>query len=185
MFEIISNFWEKYGFDILVVISVVFLIVYALTRIGKPGTFDKRVRMPDPMYTSSYGSPREYLPKPKESKGETICRSYFERTFGKRFAKARPDFLNNPVTGGDYNLELDGYNSEMKLAFEYQGQQHYKYIPYFHKNKEAFQNQKYRDYMKRNMCKDNGITLIEVPYDVKHHEIENYIGKELVKFGFL
>ena len=73
----------------------------------------------------------------------------------------------------------------MKLAFEYQGQQHYKYIPYFHKNKEAFQNQKYRDYMKRNMCKDNGITLIEVPYDVKHHEIENYIGKELVKFGFL
>jgi len=178
MFELISNFWDRYGFDILLIISVLFLIIYTFTRIGKKGTYDTSVNIPK-MYLQE---PRRKL---KESKGETICRNYLEKTFGKPFSKARPQFLNNPVTGGTYNLELDGYNSELALAFEYQGQQHYKYVPYFHRNKEAFQNQQYRDYMKRVMCRDNGIKLIEVPYDVKHTDIEQYMKKELVKFGFI
>lgn len=73
----------------------------------------------------------------------------------------------------------------MRLAIEYNGVQHYKYSPYFHRNKESFHNQKYRDYMKKVMCKDNGITLIEVPYTIKPDDIESYLEKELVKFGFL
>lgn len=180
MFETISSFWENHGFDILLILSILFLIIYAFTRIGKKGSFDRTVNVP-----SKWDIQPTTRQKPKESKGESICRNYFERTFGREFAKARPRFLNNPVTGGEYNLELDGYNAELKLAFEYQGQQHYKYVPYFHRNKEAFYNQKYRDYMKRNMCKENGITLIEVPYSVSHDQIEGYVNKELVKFGFL
>jgi hypothetical protein len=180
MFEAIANFWDQHGFDILLILSVVFLIIYTLTRIGKKGTYDTSVNI-----SSSNAYIQEPRRRPKESKGETICRNYLEKTFGKAFAKSRPRFLNNPVTGGEFNLELDGYNSELGLAFEYQGQQHYKYVPYFHKNKEAFYNQKYRDYMKRVMCKDNGIKLIEVPYDVKHCDIEEYMKKELVKLGFM
>ena len=62
---------------------------------------------------------------------------------------------------------------------EYNGVQHYKYVPYFHKNNEAFLNQKYRDDMKRRMCKDQNIILIEVPYTVKLENIERFIKDEL------
>ena len=96
-----------------------------------------------------------------------------ENAFDRSFGKARPNFLNNPVTGGNFNLELDCYNPELKLAVEYNGVQHYKYTPHFHKNNEAFLNQKYRDELKRRMCKDNMITLIEVPYTIMVENIKD------------
>ena len=60
--------------------------------------------------------------------------------------------------------------------------QHYEYVPYFHKNKEAFYNQKYRDELKKRMCKDNGIVLIEVPYTVKEQDIEDFLTKQIRKY---
>ena len=47
------------------------------------------------------------------------------------------------------------------------------------KNKEAFYNQKYRDELKRRMCKDNGVYLIQVPDTVKIENIENFIKDKL------
>ena len=72
---------------------------------------------------------------------------------------------------------MDCYNSDIGLAVEYNGEQHYKYIPFFHQNKEAFKNQLYRDELKRRMCKDAGVTLIEVPYTIPVDEIESYLKK--------
>ena len=89
------------------------------------------------------------------------------------FYKIRPNFLKNDVTG--YNLEIDLYNDEMKLAIEVQGNQHYKFTPFFHRNKDAFLNQKYRDAMKKEKCKNNGITLIEVPYSVGEKKLKSYL----------
>ena len=120
-----------------------------------------------------------------DSKGEIRCREVLEKIFSRRFDKSRPNFLNNPVTGGNFNLELDCFNKELGLAVEYNGQQHYKYVPYFHKNKEAFYNQKYRDELKRRMCKDNNIVLIEVPYNIKLDNIEDFLIKELINNGYL
>jgi hypothetical protein len=114
-----------------------------------------------------------------DSKGEIECRRVLEKIFNKPFNKARPNFLNNPVTGGNFNLELDCYNEDLQIAVEYNGLQHYKYVPYFHKNNEAFLNQKYRDDMKRRICKDENIILIEVPYTVKVENIERFIKDEL------
>jgi hypothetical protein len=121
---------------------------------------------------------------PRESKGEAECRMVLQQLFNKPFSKSRPSFLNNPVTGGMYNLELDCYDEELGLAVEYNGVQHYEYSPYFHKNKEAFYNQKYRDDMKRRLCKDNNITLIEVPYNIKTENIRQYIINEIRKKGY-
>jgi hypothetical protein len=83
----------------------------------------------------------------------------------------------NEVSG--HQLELDCYNDELKIAVEYNGKQHYEFIPYFHSNKEAFQNMKYRDYMKQKLCSENGVKLIIVPYSVKHQEISDYIEKRI------
>ena len=118
----------------------------------------------------------------KESKGERASKAAAERIFGKPFIKVRPDFLRNVVT--NHNLELDVYNEELKLAIEYSGRQHYEFVPFFHKNYEAFLNQKYRDEMKKNKCKEQGIQLIEIPYTVKLEDIESFIRIESKKLGY-
>lgn len=112
-----------------------------------------------------------------ESKGETECRRVVEAFTGKLFPKTRPPFLNNIVSG--QNLELDCYNEELKIAVEYNGKQHYEFIPHFHINREAFYNVKYRDEMKKRLCEENNVKLIIVPYSIKHEDIETFIKDQL------
>lgn len=60
--------------------------------------------------------------------------------------------------------EFDGYNEEHKLAFEYQGYQHYTYPNHWHKTTEEFIAQKERDKNKKLFCNTMGITLLVIPY---------------------
>jgi len=50
---------------------------------------------------------------------------------------------------------------------------------------DAFRNQQYRDYMKKQKCKENKVDLIEVPHTVAFEDMENYIIKELEKAGLV
>ena len=96
-------------------------------------------------------------------KTEEKVRSIMEKMFGEPFESYRPDFLKSPKTGR--NLELDGYNHRLKLAFERQGEQHYEYIEgkSLFKSEEEWKNQIKRDRYKRKVCKLVGITLIIIP----------------------
>ncbi len=114
---------------------------------------------------------------PRDSKGEKECRRVLEKIFRKPFPNQRPDFMKNEITGS--NLELDCFNKHLKIACEYHGRQHYEYTPIFHKDKQHFYNQQYRDKETRQKCMQNGIFLIEVPYKVKHAQIENFIYKKV------
>lgn len=174
----ILNFIQKHPFEATLIGCVAVILILALFRIGKKGTWDKDVF--DMRFSNSSSPPVQA--QRKESAGEARCRAFLEQYFVRRFPSTRPDFLNNPVTGSKHNLELDCYNSEMALAVEYNGRQHYEYTPFFHKNKEAFYNQKYRDDMKRRMCQQAGITLIEVPYNATN--IEQFLESELRKLGY-
>ena len=81
--------------------------------------------------------------------------------------------MRNSVTGE--NLELDMYNERLRLAVEYNGKQHYEYIPFLHNNSmDNFRTQQYRDH----------IHLIEVPYTVNNEDIERYIRDECRKIGY-
>lgn len=59
------------------------------------------------------------------------------------------------------SMELDIYIPSMKLAFEYQGGQHYLQTTM---TSSALATQQKKDEEKRQMCKQLGITLIEIPY---------------------
>lgn len=180
MFESFKKLWNEHGFEIMLVLCLVFIGIFALTRIGKKGTWATSY-----YYNTNPNSPSQGARGPKkESSGERECRRVLQKIFNKPFRNCRPDFLSNPVTGG-YNLELDCYEESLKLAVEYNGAQHYKYIPYFHKNKEAFLNQKYRDDMKRRICRDNRINLIEVPNTVNVRDIEGFLRKQLQLIGYI
>ena len=170
------DFLKDYSFELIFGICVIFLILFSMYRKynGEKGSWSTNY-----FYDSSFNSKKNNSFSRPDSKGEIECRRVLEKIFNKPFNKARPNFLNNPVTGGNFNLELDCYNEELQIAVEYNGVQHYKYVPYFHKNNEAFLNQKYRDDMKRRMCNDQNIILIEVPYTVKLENIERFIKDEL------
>lgn len=112
----------------------------------------------------------------RESKGERECREIIENLTGKKFPTKRPKFLTNPETG--YSLELDGYCKEINLAFEYDGEQHFKPIEWMGGEEKFKQTQKL-DKLKNDLCKSSKITLIRIPFTIKN--IENYIKRKLVE----
>jgi hypothetical protein len=186
MFLKLLNLWSSYKFEFIVVSCIIFIIIMAIYYFitGKRGTWKPF------NYNIFFDKSKKYDLQPKgnhqsrDSKGEIECRRVLEKIFNRPFNKSRPNFLRNNVTGGMFNLELDCFNENLRLAVEYNGRQHYDYIPYFHKSKEAFHNQKYRDFMKQTLCRDNRITLIEVPYSVDISNIESYLIKELRRKGY-
>jgi hypothetical protein len=96
----------------------------------------------------------------------------------------RPHFLINPIT--QEALELDCYNEELRLAVEYNGKQHYEFNKMMHQNsRHCFQNQKYRDHIKKELCDKHGITLITVPYSIHENKIGDFLYEELKKRGFI
>lgn len=182
------SLWKCNGFEILLCGCILFMVFFGIYNkfTDTQGTWKTRKDYFDELKFKLTQQPmRKSTGPPKESKGEKECRRVLEYLFKKPFKSVRPDFLRNPVTGGNFNLELDCYNEELNLAVEYNGVQHYKYVPYMHKNKEAFLNQKYRDDMKRRMCKDAGIILVEVPYTIEPHNIKKYLETELRKYKLL
>ena len=180
-----KKIWNKNGWTILLIFIV---IIFVLSYILQPDLsnccnfnylFKKHKLSKTSLYQTSliYDENSENM-----SKGEYACKVALEKIFRRPFYKIRPEFMKNNVTGK--NLELDLYNPELKLCIEMNGKQHYHYTPFFHKNNEAFLNQKYRDEIKKFKCRDNGINLIEVPYTVKTEEIENYLIGELRKLNY-
>ena len=107
---------------------------------------------------------------------ETICRQYFEALFGTAFPKIRPGWLINQ--NGNC-LELDGFSSELKIAFEYNGIQHYEEVKRFTRvnqtSSESLRKRISTDRIKRKTCEKNGIQLIEIPYTVSHAQMGKYI----------
>jgi hypothetical protein len=118
-----------------------------------------------------------WCPQCSAGKSEQLCREIFEKYLLEKFPNVRPKWL-----GG---LELDGYNKELKIAFEYNGKQHYKYIPYFHRNgKKDFKSQQERDKRKIQLCVEHGVKLISIPYKFNCQnpdELESFIYRELWK----
>ncbi|MGG4495633.1 hypothetical protein [Brevibacillus reuszeri] len=103
---------------------------------------------------------------------EERCRFIFEKLTGKHFGSNR-----GVITG----FELDGYNKELKLAFEHHGKQHFDYDPFFHQNNKGLEGIINRDNTKIQKCKEEGIRLIIIPYTVSMDDktLIEYIVEQL------
>lgn len=78
--------------------------------------------------------------------------------------------LEEPLIPGSDRLYLDFYIPNLELAVEVHGEQHYEFIPFFHKTKANFARAKVRDDKKKNWCELNDITLIVLPYSETEDE---------------
>lgn len=191
MWSQVTSYWQDYGLEALAGLSVVLILVMYLYNLytDAEGSYNK-IRA-SPSSSSSSGNPDSTpdLTTPfqphtaNDSRLELQSKFILEEVFQRPFYKIRPNFLRNEVTG--FNLEIDLYNDDLKLAVEVQGDQHYKYNKFFHRNKEHFLNQRYRDEMKKMKCKQQGICLIEVPYRIGEKKLRSYLLEQLRLEGFL
>lgn len=96
-----------------------------------------------------------------------------EAMFGKPFKKCRPEWLINPTTGR--RLELDLFNEEIGIAFEYDGAQHHHYVPHYHASRDHFEYRQLLDKLKDRICKARGVVLVRIPHTVTEVDMSAYI----------
>lgn len=104
---------------------------------------------------------------------ETLLFNYIDVMFSNYSVEreASPDWLGNQ--------RLDIYIPELKLAIEYQGQQHFKAVGLFG-GKEGLAKTKRRDKDKFIKCKNNGINLVYFTY--KDNLSEKLVNSRLKKY---
>jgi hypothetical protein len=144
---------------------------------------------------------------PKCAKGlyEQICRWYLERILSYTFklkvicpqtrlnevishydkSKYNKDELNdieNLIKFGhlDCYYEIFINRKCKKLALEYQGGQHEKKVSKFHNTEEDLKHQKLLDKLKRELCIENNIILLEFPYFIDKYMNNNEVTQEFL-----
>ena len=79
-----------------------------------------------------------------------------------------------------FNLfyRMDIVVPEHKLCIEYDGEQHFRFIKFFHKTKKNFEKRKKQDKIKSKIMKDHGWKVIRFNYN----QDEDYIERKLIKW---
>ncbi len=111
---------------------------------------------------------------------ERICRTIFEQIFGCQFLSAWPEWLKN---NRGNRMQLDGYCEKLKIAFEFQGPQHYKKNSLFTPSAEALKQRLTDDKLKEKLCLDKDIILVKINWVPKRQIQLSHIIKACKKFG--
>lgn len=112
---------------------------------------------------------------------ERICKDILEQMFGKPFLKVKPVWLLNDR---GKRMELDGYCEELKIAFEYHGIQHYRYIDHFHRQSKSLAQRKLDDARKEFLCRERGVRLLVIPHTVAVTNIPRLVADFAKENGF-
>ena len=117
-----------------------------------------------------------WCPRCSTLRSEKLACDILEDETNYKWIKIRPDWLEK--------LELDGFCRELNLAFEYQGIQHYKYQPFFHRNGiEDFHIQQEHDERKLRLSLERGVKIIFIPYHFNYRnpdEMKIYLKDQLL-----
>jgi hypothetical protein len=116
-------------------------------------------------------------------RSEEYARKIFEELTGLKWPSIRPNWLKN-ITG--HNLEFDGWCEKLNLGFDYQGIQHYEFVPYFHKTLENFHKQQERDRLKFELSIKINKPYIQIPYTYSYQnlvEMRTFIINQLSSHG--
>lgn len=117
---------------------------------------------------------------PNKMISEFIARELLEKLTRHKFKKKQLEWARG---NGKMPLELDGYNQMLRMAFEYQGQQHYKPIDFGNGREKAIEKlrrQQLNDNRKRFLCKYHGVFLIVIPCWIK--DLKTFLLDKLRKY---
>jgi len=121
-----------------------------------------------------------WCPECADNLSERICRQYFEQIFNEKFPTRKPRWLKNSRGS---RMELDGFCKKLDLAFEYNGEQHYKLKEHFHKSESDLSQRMQDDALKMELCSKHDVKLIEVPYTVTTRKMKYFILSECKRLG--
>lgn len=106
----------------------------------------------------------KWSPFESANTSEEKCRQCFQFIFNKKFINTW-DILKRK---GKRYLQLDGYNQELNLAFEYQGEQHYNAnavrCKKLEQKQKIFLKIQENDKIKEKLCKEKNIFLVKIKY---------------------
>lgn len=105
------------------------------------------------------------------SKGEEIIKNYLisqSIDFSSQFSISVPKYIRKSQL-----IRVDFYfqNNNKAYIIEYNGLQHYQYIPHFHKNVKTFRRQMLRDRWLELYCLKHDIQLIIIDYKCSYKNI--------------
>lgn len=121
--------------------------------------------------------------------GENRVRLMFETYYGAKFTNCRPewnlssDSIHPHISEAERlmlkvkpkkvnKIELDGFNEELKIAFEYQGSHHYDLLRYGDNisRLKRYNRTSHNDMTKIENCKKQGVTLYVIPEVAREHQ---------------
>ena len=165
----IMNSVRKYNLEILIIVSIVFIILFGLYC-----RFSKK----NGNWSSEYFYPNKRIQQYQENRDDSYptgiseSKNFLEYIFNKPFDKMR------------YNqLDLDLFNRDLNLACEYNSIEHYEVTR--ENDIDDLKTQIKEDQLKIDMCRKLGINLIVVPYYIPKNEISGFIYDELVKLKYV
>lgn len=122
---------------------------------------------------------KQWCTKCSPWRSEELTRQIFQAIFKVKFTKTT---LGKLGIEGSGKLELDGYNPDLHLAFEYQGRQHYEVVF----TRQDLKQIQFNDKKKAELCKKNSINLIVVPHFPRNKKVDywKHIEKILEGYGF-
>lgn len=114
------------------------------------------------------------------------CAKNDSRSRGERYVEKA--LCNLGITNFEYavvlpnKLHLDFYLPDYRIAIEYDGQQHYEYVPHFHNHDiNNFYRRLERDREKDQYCSDHNIKLIRIKYTADTlEEVTNILKSKLI-----
>lgn len=142
----------------------------------------KKVEIICPKHGSFFQTPKEHLrgqgcPYCTESSGERKIAEWLKSHSIEFISQYHIKPQQKCLFGRNY-FRVDFYIPHKKIIIEYNGKQHYELVPHFHTIAE-FQDQQDRDKRLRIYCKQNKITLIEIPYTADKR-INNILNKHIL-----
>nr|DAY73207.1 MAG TPA: restriction enzyme [Caudoviricetes sp.] len=141
----------------------------------------KKVCIVCPEHDEFWQSPNNHLngqgcPKCKTSLGENKI-EYFLTLKGIEYIRQYSINID-PQMFSRNNIKADFYLPRLNVIIEFNGVQHYKKIPFFHRTEDDFAIQVDRDKRLRQYCKEHKIKLIEIKYD-QIDEIDKILNRKL------
>lgn len=119
------------------------------------------------------------MPTPRFA-AEATCREILEGATKKSWKKQTPPWLRSMGVEG----ELDGLCQGLAAAFEYNGEYHYKIDGKWSLTEEKVRQTKEKDQWKANLCEENNIKLLVIPY-WESNNLEEFIFSWLKEHGMI
>lgn len=114
----------------------------------------------------------------RKSTNAKIIEAYLKNTYGKNnvYTEYTWDWLINKYTG--FHMYVDFYIPVINSIIEYDGEQHFKYVEYFHKDFNEYLKGRERDALKDSLIKENS-NLNLIRFDCFEEIDNNYIKSKI------